>query len=82
MIYDDLDLFLRKIQELILSVGSFLIKDYVLGSFHQGDKHFGETVGIQCACITVNVLCWSDIRKNLIWRGSDLDYILDSGDRV
>ena len=61
-------------------MGSFLIKNYVLRSFHQGDKRFGETAGIQCACIALTELCWSVMRKVSIWRASDLDYILESGD--
>ena len=28
-----------------MSIEYFLIKDCVLGSFHQGGKRFGETVG-------------------------------------
>ena len=61
---DDLDLFIRKMQqEPILSIESFLIKDCVLGSFHQGDKRFGETAGIRYACMALTALCWSVIRK-------------------
>ena len=78
---DDLDLFMRKMQqEPILSIESFLIKDCVLGSFHQGDKRFGETAGIRCACMALTALCWSVIRKVSIWRASDLDYIFESGE--
>ena len=33
----------------ILSVGFFLVNDYVLGSFHQDEKRFGKTAGMQCA---------------------------------
>ena len=65
-----------------MSVGSFLIKNYVLRSFHQSDKRFGETAGIQCACIALTALCWSVMRKVSIWRASDLDYISESGDWV
>ena len=65
-----------------MSVGSFLIKNYVLRSFHQGDKRFGETAGIQCACIALTELCWSVMRKVSIWRAADLDYIWESGDWV
>ena len=59
-----------------------LIKNCVLSSFHQGDRRFGETAGTQCACVALTALCWSFIRKVLIWRASGLDYILESGDRV
>ena len=69
-------------EEPILSVESFSIKDYVLGSFHQGDKRFGETAGTQCACMALTALCWSVIWKVSIWGTSDLDYILKNGDRV
>ena len=69
-------------QEPILSIESFLIKDSVLGSFHQGDKRFGETAGTQCACMALTALCWSVIRKVSIWRVSDVDCILESGDWV
>ena len=67
-------------QEPILSIESFLIKDCVLGSFHQGDKRFGETAGTQCACMALTALCWPVIRKVSIWRVSDVDCILESGD--
>ena len=67
-------------QEPILSIESFLIKDCVLGSFHQGDKRFGETAGTQCACMALTALCCSVIRKVSIWRVSDVDCILESGD--
>ena len=49
---------------------------------HQGDKRFGETTGIQCACMALIALYWSAIRKVSIWTASNLDYILKSGDRV
>ena len=54
----------------------------MLGSFHQGDKPFGETAEALCACMALTALCQSGIRKASIWRASDLDYILESGDRV
>ena len=54
----------------------------MLTSFHQGEKRFGETAGMQCACKVLTALCWSVIRKNSIWRTSDLDYILESEERV
>ena len=57
-----------------LSVES-LIKDYVLGSFHQGDKRFDGTAGIHCVCMTLTALCWSNFRKVLIRRASDLDFL-------
>ena len=41
----------------ILSVGSFLIKDYVLGLFHQDEKRFGETAGMQCAWMALTASC-------------------------
>ena len=50
-------------QEPILSTEFFLIKDYVLGSFRQGDKDFRKTTGMQCACMALIALCWSIIRK-------------------
>ena len=57
MIWDDLDLPIRKMQqEPIFSIES-LIKDCVLGSFHQGDKPFGEIAGAQCACMALTALC-------------------------
>ena len=43
-------------QEPILSFES-LIKDCVLGSFHQGDKPFGETAGAQCGCVALTASC-------------------------
>ena len=57
MIWDNLDLPIRKMQqEPILSIES-LIKDCMLGSFHQDDKPFGETAGAQCACMSLTALC-------------------------
>ena len=50
-------------QEPMLSTEFFLIKDYVLGSFHQIDKGFGKTAGMQCACMALIALCWSIITK-------------------
>ena len=50
-------------QEPILSTEFFLIKDYVLGSFHQSDKGFVKTAGMQCACMALIALCWSIITK-------------------
>ena len=69
-------------QEIPFSVESFSFKDYVLGSFHQGDKRFGETAGMQCACMALTALCWSVITEVSIWRASDLDYMLESGGKV
>ena len=82
----------------ILSVGFFLVNDYVLGSFHQDEKRFGKTAGMQCAWMVLTASCWSVMegidkvsiwrvasirfRKVSIWRVSDLGYTLESGDRV
>ena len=34
-------------------------KKAVMRSFHQGDRRFGDTAGIQYACNSLYALCWS-----------------------
>lgn len=57
---------------------TFFIKS-VIGSFNQGDPRFGETAGVQCMCNSLSAICWSTIKKISIWKGFDLDSILEYG---
>ena len=43
------------------------IENVIMGSFHQGDAKFGLTAGIQCACNSLYVLCWSHVKKVYRW---------------
>ena len=54
----------------------------VTGSFHQGDMKFGQTAGIQCACNSLFAIAWSTVRKVTIWKGLDLDNVLNNGDQL
>ena len=59
---------------------TYAVDKVVLGTFHQGDQRFGETVGVQCACNSLYALCWSEIRQVSIWKPGDFDHILFEGD--
>ena len=58
------------------------IQKVVLGSFHQGHSKFGDTAGIQCACIALYAICFSLVKKVSIWKSFDLDYILEKGNET
>ena len=52
----------------------------VQGSFHQGNRKFQNTAGIQCSCNALVALCYSKCRKLSLWKTHDLDFILIQGD--
>uniref|UniRef100_A0A7M5V1Y9 Uncharacterized protein n=1 Tax=Clytia hemisphaerica TaxID=252671 RepID=A0A7M5V1Y9_9CNID len=52
----------------------------VQGSFHQGNRKFGETAGIQCSSNCFFAICYAQFRKLSLWKTHDLDYVLDQGD--
>ena len=52
----------------------------VQGSFNQGNALFGETTGIQCACIALFAISYSTIMDINRWHQSDLDLVLVNGD--
>ena len=58
----------------------YRIVSSVLGSYHQGDSRFGATAGVQCACNSLLVLCWSFIRNVCQWQNFDLDHVLCEDD--
>ena len=42
---------------------TYSIEKITSGSFYQGNSRFGHTAGIQCACNSLYVLCWSQVKK-------------------
>ena len=54
---------------------TYVIEKAICGSYHQGDRRFGDTAGVQCACNSLYALCWSQIRKKDFWDRLDLDHI-------
>ena len=61
---------------------TYVIEKVIHGSYHQGNKRFGNTAGVQCACNSLYALCWSQIKKVNSWNTSDLDHILTEGDKL
>ena len=59
---------------------TYAIEGHILVSFHQGDSRFGATAGVQCACNSLFVVCWSVIRKVSLWQSCDMDHLLVKGD--
>ena len=54
----------------------------VQGSFNQGNAMFGETASIQCACMALFVLSYSNLKEINRWDQFDLDIILINGDAL
>ena len=54
----------------------------VQATHHQGDLRYGATAGIQCSCMSLMSVCWSTFISITIWDGTDLDMILENGDRL
>ena len=52
----------------------------LLVSLYQGNRGFGNTAGIHCACNSLYILCWSNVRKGIVWNGFDFDHVLVEGD--
>ena len=42
---------------------TYSIEKTTCGSFYQGDPRFGHIAGIQWACNSLYVLCWSQVKK-------------------
>ena len=61
---------------------AYVIEKAICGSYHQGDRRFSDTAGVQRACNSLYALCWSQIRKVDFWDRLDLDHILTKGDRL
>ena len=62
------------------SNSTYVIDKFLLVLFHQGDRRFGDTASIQCACNSLYVLCWSKVKKVFAWNSSDVDLYLVEGD--
>ena len=39
------------------------IENVICGSYHQGDRQFGDTAGVQSVCNYPYTLCWSQISE-------------------
>ena len=74
---------------------SYRIRSCVLGYYHQRDKRFGSTAGVQCASMSITtfilvsligmLVCVVDIllaRSVVAWKIFDLDRMLNIVDRV
>ena len=59
---------------------TYVIEKAICGSYHQGDRRFDDTTGVQCACNSLYTLCRSQIRKVGFWDRLDSDHILIEGD--
>ena len=59
-----------------------VIEKAIRGSCHLGDRQFGDTGGVQCACNSLYILCWSQIRKLDFWDRLDLDHTLTESDTL
>ena len=55
--------------------------EIVQATHHQGDLRYGVTAGVQCSCISLMSVCWSTFISVTMWDGTDLDMILENGDR-
>ena len=54
----------------------------IQGSYHQGNVRFGNSAGKQCSCMSLAAVCWSTLRKLSVWKESDLDFVLEYGNKV
>ena len=54
----------------------------VQGSFHQGNKKFGDTAGKQCTCCSLFSVAFTLIKSPGYWDSKDLDFILENGDYI
>ena len=54
----------------------------VLATHHQGDLRYGATAGIQCSCMSLRSVCWNNFIPVTTCDGTDLDMILEKGDRL
>ena len=53
-----------------------------LGSFNPGNVIFGETAGIQCACIALYAVSYSTLKEVNRWDQFDLHIILINGNTL
>ena len=58
------------------------ITEVLKASHHQANARYGETAGIQCACMTLMAICLTIFKDVHVWESYDLDYILEQGDRI
>ena len=55
----------------------------VRATHHQRDLRYGATAGIQCSCMSLMSVCWNSFISETTWDGgTDLDIILENGDRL
>ena len=55
----------------------------VRSTHHQRDLRYGATAGIQCSCMSLMSVCWNSFISETTWDGgTDLDIILENGDRL
>ena len=52
----------------------------VQGNYHQGNKKYRKTAGIQCTSSSYFAICYSVTKNVSDWVAFDLGYILDQGD--
>ena len=53
------------------------------GSFHQGNiERFGLSAGTQCTCCALFSVTFSIIKNPGWWKSIDIDYIVQSGDKI
>ena len=57
-------------------------KKIVQSTHHQGDLRYGATAGIQCSFMSLMSVCWNTFISATTWDGTDLDMILENGDRL
>ena len=55
----------------------YSIENVDQGNYHQGNKKYGETAGIQCTRNAYFTICYSATKNVPDWVAFDLDYILD-----
>ena len=54
----------------------------IVWAIDQGDLGQGATAGIQCSCMSLMLVCWNTFTSVTTWDGTDLDMILENGDRL
>ena len=59
---------------------TYFIENAICGSYHQGNRQFDDTAGVQCS--SLYALCWSQIKKVGFWDRLDLDHVLTEGDSL
>ena len=65
----------------LLSSGTFT--KIVRATHHQRDLRYGATADIQCSCMSLMSVCWNSFISETTWDGgTDLDIILENGDRL